>query len=439
MAAEEIPGERGAAEHPQEAGHRFLVALPDLLRMHARAKPEVAIVIPVGAAAGHQPLGDSHLIATVARIPPRHRLQSGEAFARRMGPEDSFASHIEAPVAPILKNLPLRLHIFLRRQPAMLGKSVPGADRLAIIALGDEDIDVDRVAILQFGHHLDEPVDSALRQSRLPFAGIDDVVHVVPHDLDAGYEQLAFLVLGQQILLDILIPQRAMAIGIEHVDMEADGRVVTPCLADEPTQAFQRRGVMGQFQPGVDLIPGRIAMVMAPFLPADEVDDLGDAAGEIVGFADHLQRLLKGAEHIVRLLEERLFRQSLHRLPLHPQKELRHQTLVVIAIEGGDHHTRAGGMLLAILFQSRLNAGDAPGAGQNPSIFNGNNLHPAAGLGGGGGDCGGSRIERQPLPRRADGSECDSRGPMGIAQELERGPVEGDLKAFDRRGLRSRC
>ena len=320
----------------------------------------------------------------------------------------------------------------------MLGKSVPGADRLAIIALGDEDIDVDRVAILQFGHHLDEPVDSALRQSRLPFAGIDDVVHVVPHDLDAGYEQLAFLVLGQQILLDILIPQRAMAIGIDHIDMEADCGVVAPCLADEPAQAFERCGVMGQFQPRVDLVPGGIAMVMAPFLPADEVDDLGDAAGEVVGFADHLQRLLKRAEHIMRLLEERLFRQSLHRFPLHSQKEFRHQALVVIAVEGGDHHIRAGGMLLAILFPGRLNAGDAPCAGQNLSIFNGDNLHAATGLGGGGGDCGGRRIDRQPLPSGADGSEGDSRGPMGIAHKLERWPVEGNLKAIDRHRLRSR-
>ena len=406
--------------------------------MHARAKPEIAIVIPVGAAAGHQPLGDSHLIATVARIPPRHRLQSGEAFARRMGPEDPLAGDIEAPLPPILKNLPLRLHIFLRRQPAMLGKGVPGADRLAIIALGDEDIDVDRVAILQFGHHLDKPVDPALCQPRLPFAGIDDVVHVVPDDLDAGHEQLALLILGQQILLDILIPQRAMAIGIDHIDMEADGGVVAPCLADEPAQAFERCGVMGQFQPRVDLVPGGIAMVMAPFLPADEVDDLGDAAGEVVGFADHLQRLLKRAEHIMRLLEERLFRQSLHRFPLHSQKEFRHQTLVVIAIEGGDHHTRAGGMTLAILFPGCLNAGDAPSAGQKLSVFNGDNLHAATGLGGGGGDCGGRRIDRQPLPSGADGSEGDSRGPMGIAHKLERWPVEGNLKAIDRRGLRSR-
>ena len=65
-----------------------------------------------------------------------------------MRPEDALAGDIEAALAPVLEDLALGLDVFVRGQAAVLRLGVPGADRLAVLALGNEDVDVDGVARL---------------------------------------------------------------------------------------------------------------------------------------------------------------------------------------------------------------------------------------------------------------------------------------------------
>ena len=53
-----------------------------------------------------------------------------------------------------------------------------------LLALGDEDIHVDGVAVFEFGNHRDQSINAPLRQTRLPFLGIDHIVHVFSFHVD---------------------------------------------------------------------------------------------------------------------------------------------------------------------------------------------------------------------------------------------------------------
>ena len=60
----------------------------------------IALAIAMCAPSSHQVLGNLHLIVDVVGIPPRHRLQPCEPFARRVRPENTFTGHIKTTLPP---------------------------------------------------------------------------------------------------------------------------------------------------------------------------------------------------------------------------------------------------------------------------------------------------------------------------------------------------
>ena len=293
-------------------------------------------------------------------------LQPGKALTGRVRPEDAFTGDIKAALAPVMENLALGFHIAVGGQSAVLELGVPGADGLAVLALRNEDVDVDRVTLLELGDHGDEPVNPPLGQSGLPFLRIDHVEHRLTLHLDAGRKQVALRVAREAVLCQILIPQRAMLVGVEHVEVQADRGVVAPGFADEPPQTVQRGGILRAFQAGIHLVPGGKAVVVASLLPTDEVNDLGNAAGQVIGLPDHLERLLERAEHIVRLLEHRQPGEPFHRFAFHAQEKFQHQRLVIIATERSDPHIGGGLELPAAKEHRGFEGGDASRCRESP-------------------------------------------------------------------------
>ena len=90
------------------------------------------------------------------------------------------------------------------------------------------------------------------------------------------------------------VPVGAVGIGVVDVDVIADGRAVAAfALVDGAQQAVPAAG------PRIDLVDGRVAVIVALVLPADQVDELGDAVGGIMNCADDLRHLRVGGEHLV--------------------------------------------------------------------------------------------------------------------------------------------
>lgn len=135
-------------------------------------------------------------------------------------------------------------------------------------------------------------VDAPLGQAGLPLARLADVVALfaVP---DAALQQAAVTVLHDQVFIDILLPERAVFVGIGHVDMEADHRVVLLRLLHQPEDAGVCIGVLRAFEFSVRLEEGWVFGVMAFILPAHEVDDLLDSAGDLPELPDAVQRLIE--------------------------------------------------------------------------------------------------------------------------------------------------
>ena len=127
------------------------------------------------------------------------------------------------------------------------------------------------------GHHAHHPLHAPAKVPELPVQGVHDA---------AGFAALAGHVRR--------VPFGAFGIGVVDVDVIADGRVVVAlALVDGPQQTVPAAG------PGIDLVHRRVTVVVALVLPADQVDELGDAVGDVVDGADDLHHLRVGGEHLV--------------------------------------------------------------------------------------------------------------------------------------------
>jgi hypothetical protein len=76
---------------------------------------------------------------------------------------------------------------------------------------------------------------------------------------EAQYLKIFFCVsVSFSTLYPIGIPERAVLISVEHVDMYADRRIVSERFFHQPFHAFQSSAVLRTFQAGIDFVPGRI-------------------------------------------------------------------------------------------------------------------------------------------------------------------------------------
>ena len=375
MAAQVIPGQGGAAEHAQEPRQFLPVLLVDFLPVHAGAEPEIPVTPPVGAPPGHQALGDLHLVAGISGIPPGHGLQPGEALPRRVGPEYALPGDIESAIPPVMEDVPLGLDVFIRGQSTIFRFRVPGADGGTPVPLGDEHIDMDRVPFLEFGNHADQSIDPLLCQSCRPFAGIDHVEHVLPLHLNSRHQQLTVCVLCEAIVGDVFVPERALPVGIDHVEVKAHRGVEFSPFTDQPAQAVEGCGILLPLEPGIYIIPGGIAMVVPTLLPTDEVNDLGDAACEVIGPADGLQSLFKRAHDIMLFLEHRLFGKAIHRVALHSEEQFEDKSLVVVPKKWRHDDIRRGFQRPAPLKECGLNGCGSTLPGEYPVSLHIDHLH----------------------------------------------------------------
>ena len=278
-----------------------------------------------------------------------------------------------------MENLPLRLDVFFRCQATVLGLRMPGAKGFSAIAVGNEHIDVDRVPRLQLRNHLNERIYAPLRQTGRPFLGIDHIVHVIALHLYARHQQVSALIFGKTVVSHVLVPQGAVPVRIHHVEVQADGRVVLPAFADQPSEARESGGIVWTLETRVDLAPGRITVVVPALLPTHQVNDLGDSARQVVGLANDFERFFEGAKNFVAFPKGRIIGQALHRLAFHAEEQLQHQRLMVVAVEWAHDHVGARLELPAVSSNHGLDGGNTAFLGNDLSVLEDSHGDTAAG------------------------------------------------------------
>ena len=138
------------------------------------------------------------------------------------------------------------------------------------------------------GKDAEQFVDALLGESEAPLLCVAD--RIAP----LAAAKCSVFGSGDHVVLDILVPQRAVLVGVDHVDVHGHRGVVFLAFRHDPTDTFESRVVLGTFQGVVSVEEGGILGVMAVVLPSHEVDYLRHAERDVVHALDDFDSLFAG-------------------------------------------------------------------------------------------------------------------------------------------------
>ncbi len=181
-----------------------------------------------------------------------------------------FGGHIQPIIAEVAEVLALRGALLLspvaqERADALESFNLRSRREWRVSVKG---VNVDGVRLFEFRQHLQQRVNPPLGTPGFPLLRVTQRVGLlaVPHD---AFERRAALVFGDDVFVQILLPQWAVLVGIQRIDVQADDGVMRSAFVHQPLQALDRGRVLRSFQAMIDFAPGRVLRVVPVKLPAD--------------------------------------------------------------------------------------------------------------------------------------------------------------------------
>ena len=158
-----------------------------------------------------------------------------------------------------------------------------------------------------FRDEIQQGANALLQIAGRPFLGVADGVALLAAE-NLPFHERPVGIPAQQALLDIRLPEGRVFIGVIGADVQAHVGIVGTRLRDQHPQGHCRVFGPRRLALVADLVPGRIAGIVAVVIPAHEIDDLVEPARKGMGPLDDLQRLVHRGPYvrIALLLEEDL-------------------------------------------------------------------------------------------------------------------------------------